>query len=97
MEQLAALRDKGFDIRLVMQRSIDKAWFGFFEPIPSNAPQTQDDGNAAAKAEYDRQMADKREAEAKPPEKPRPPAISPSESHTLATQMLQMLKGKKTY
>ena len=97
VEQLAALRDKGFDIRLVMQRSIDKAWFGFFDPIASNAPQTQDDGNAAAKAEYERQMAAKREAEAKPPDKPRPPAISPSESHTLATQMLQMLKGKKTY
>ena len=97
VEQLAALRDKGFDIRLVMQRSIDKAWFGFFDPIASNAPQTQDDGNAAAKAEYERQMAAKREAEAKPPDKPRPAAISPSESHTLATQLLQVLKGKKNY
>ena len=89
MEQLIALREKGLDIRLIMQRSIDKAWFGFFEPVQSNAPKTQDDGSAAMKAEYERQMAAKREA--KPPDKPN----APQERHTLAIQILQNFGQQK--
>ena len=89
VEQLTALREKGLDIRLIMQRSIDKAWFGFFEPVQSNAPKTQDDGSAAMKAEYERQMAAKREA--KPPDKPN----APQERHTLAIQILQNFGQQK--
>lgn len=89
VEQLTALREKGLDIRLIMQRSIDKAWFGFFEPVQSNAPKTQDDGSAAMQAEYERQMAEKREA--KPPDKPN----APQERHTLATRIMQHLGGQK--
>lgn len=91
--QLTALHEKGLDIRLIMQRSIEKVWFGFFEPTAPNTPQSQDNGDAASKAEYERQMREKREAETKPPDKHQATTFG----KIAASKILNSFKGKKPY
>lgn len=95
VEQLTALHEKGLDIRLIMQRSIDNAWFGFFEPTASNAPQSQDNGDAASKAEFERQMAEKHLAAERPPPNPEERKRLMEQGQTQAKKLLDSIKGRK--
>ena len=91
LEQLAALHERGLDLRPIMLKSIERGWFGFFPPKSEYpAADKQNDGTARMLDEYRKDQEEKRrQAEQPPPDKP------PSDK-TLALSLIdKMLQGLK--
>ena len=100
IEALATHRHHGLDIVLIMKKSIDHGWFGFFDPTDGSPHHKKgDDGSAAAKAALAEHNA--RQA-AKPPDKPdKQPEIRSTEEKakgkTHAQRLMEIAKGKKSW
>ena len=98
VEKLTEFHQRGLDIVLIMKKSIDHGWFGFFDPTDSSPHHKMgDDGSAAAKAALAEHNA---RHQPKPPDKPdRQPEISSAEEkakgRTNAQQIMDNLKNKK--
>ena len=96
--KLTEFHQRGLDIVLIMKKSIDHGWFGFFDPTDGSPNHKKgDDGSAAAKAALAEHNA--RQA-AKPPDKPdRQPEIHSAEDRakgrTNAQQIMDNLKNRK--
>ena len=90
LAKLEELHKKGWDIALIMQKSIEHGWFGFFEPTAAPHHHTQDSGSEAAARALAEQMARQQE---KPPDKP--PPNKPNSQHASINLMMAKLKIKK--
>ncbi len=90
LAKLEELHKKGWDIALIMQKSIERGWFGFFEPTAAPHHHTQDSGSEAAARALAEQMARQQE---KPPDKP--PPNKPNSQHASINLMMAKLKIKK--
>jgi len=100
VEKLTEFHQRGLDIVLIMKKSIDHGWFGFFDPTDGSPHHKKgDDGSAAAKAALAKHNA--RQA-AKPPDKPdKQPEIRSTEEKakgkTHAQRLMEIAKGKKSW
>ena len=103
LAKLEELHKKGWDIALIMQKSIERGWFGFFDPTDYNPHHNKgDDGSAAALAEWNKLKEAQRLAEQqpKPPDKPdKQPEIRSAEDRakgkTNAQRLMEIAKSKK--
>ena len=98
--KLTEFHERGLDIRLIMQNSIDKGWFGFFDPTdrPKHSS-TQNDGSAALKAAL---AAHNARHQAEPPDKPdKQPETRGAEEKAKtvnpAQQILAKISAKKKF
>ena len=100
VEKLTEFHQRGLDIVLIMKKSIDHGWFGFFDPTDSSPHHKMgDDGSAAAKAALAEHNA---RHQPKPPDKPdRQPEIRSAEDKakgkTHAQRMMDNLKNRKKF
>ena len=100
VDKLTEFHQRGLDIVLIMKKSIDHGWFGFFDPTDGSPHHKKgDDGSAAAKAALAEHNA--RQA-AKPPDKPdKQPEIRSTEEKakgkTHAQRLMEIAKGKKSW
>ena len=96
--KLTEFHERGLDIRLIMQNSINKGWFGFFDPTdrPKHSS-TQNDGSAALKAAL---AAHNARHQAEPPDEPdkQPETCGAAEKAVNpAQQILAKISAKKKF